>query len=39
MRALFGAAGFTVEDQHRVRRPVWTQLLADLITVGVKPED
>lgn len=37
MRALFTEAGFTVEDQHRVRRPVWTQLLSDLITVGVKP--
>jgi ubiquinone/menaquinone biosynthesis C-methylase UbiE len=37
MRALFTAAGFTVDDQHRVRRPVWTQLLSDLITVGVKP--
>ncbi|PRC47444.1 SAM-dependent methyltransferase, partial [Mycobacterium sp. ITM-2017-0098] len=29
-------AGLTVDDQHRVRRPVWTQLLSDLITVGVK---
>ena len=36
MRALFGDAGFTVDDQHRVRRPVWTQLLSDVITVGVK---
>jgi ubiquinone/menaquinone biosynthesis C-methylase UbiE len=38
MRALFIDAGFTVEDQHRVRRPLWTQVLSDLITVGVKPE-
>ncbi len=38
MRALFTAAGFTVADQHRVRRPLWTQLLSDLITVGVKPD-
>jgi hypothetical protein len=38
MRALFTDAGFTVEDQHRVRRPLWTQVLSDLITVGVKPE-
>lgn len=36
MRALFSDAGFTVDDQHRVRRPVWTQLVSDLITVGVK---
>jgi len=38
MRALFTGAGFTVADQHRVRRPLWTQALSDLITVGVKPE-
>ncbi|KMO82265.1 class I SAM-dependent methyltransferase [Mycolicibacterium chlorophenolicum] len=37
MRAMFTAAGFTVEDQHRVRRPLWTQVLSDLITIGVKP--
>jgi hypothetical protein len=36
MRALFDGAGFRVSDQHRVRRPVWTRLLSDLITVGVK---
>ncbi|MCF6386327.1 methyltransferase domain-containing protein [Mycobacterium sp. MBM] len=36
MRNLFVAAGFQVEDQHRVRRPVWTPV-SDLITVGVKP--
>lgn len=36
MRALFTGAGFAVEDQHRVHRPVWTQLVSDLITVGVK---
>ena len=36
MRALFSDAGFTVDEQHRVRRPVWTKLLSDLITVGVK---
>jgi ubiquinone/menaquinone biosynthesis C-methylase UbiE len=36
MRTLFVDAGFRVEDQHRVHRPVWTQLLSDLITVGVK---
>jgi ubiquinone/menaquinone biosynthesis C-methylase UbiE len=38
MRALFAGAGFTVDDQHRVRRPLWTRLLSDLITVGVKPQ-
>jgi ubiquinone/menaquinone biosynthesis C-methylase UbiE len=37
MRALFENAGFRVSDQHRVHRPVWTQVLSDLITVGVKP--
>ena len=37
MRALFEGAGFRVSDQHRVRRPVWTMLLSDLITIGVKP--
>ena len=37
MRALFEDAGFTVADQHRVRRPLLTQLLSDLITVGAKP--
>jgi ubiquinone/menaquinone biosynthesis C-methylase UbiE len=37
MRALFEDAGFTVSDQHRIRRPVWTQLVSDLITIGIKP--
>jgi ubiquinone/menaquinone biosynthesis C-methylase UbiE len=37
MRALFEGAGFRVSDQHRVRRPVWTMLLSDLITIGIKP--
>ena len=36
MRALFEAAGFTVAEQHRVRRAVWTPI-SDAITVGVKP--
>lgn len=34
MRVLFTDAGFSVDDQHRVRRPAWTYLLSDLITVG-----
>lgn len=34
--ALFAGAGFTVADQHRVRRPSWMPV-SDLITVGVKP--
>jgi len=38
MQALFEGAGFTVTDQHRVRRPVWTRLLSDLITVGTKSQ-
>ena len=37
MRALFENAGLTVREQHRVRRPVWTRLVSDLITVGAKP--
>ena len=37
MRTLFEEAGFVISDQHRVGRPIWTQLIADLITVGTKP--
>jgi SAM-dependent methyltransferase len=37
MRALFEDAGFTIREQHRVRRPVWTRIISDLITVGAKP--
>jgi ubiquinone/menaquinone biosynthesis C-methylase UbiE len=37
MGALFESAGFRISDQHRVRRPVWTRVLSDLITVGFKP--
>jgi ubiquinone/menaquinone biosynthesis C-methylase UbiE len=37
MRALFDGAGFRVSEQHRVRRPAWTRVLSDLITVGIKP--
>ena len=36
MRTLFKDAGFTLRDQHRVRRPVWTKLVSDLITLGAK---
>ncbi|MCV7191847.1 class I SAM-dependent methyltransferase [Mycolicibacterium brumae] len=36
MRELFSGAGFTVADQHRVKRPDWIQPFADMITVGVK---
>jgi ubiquinone/menaquinone biosynthesis C-methylase UbiE len=36
LRGLFEDAGFRVTDQHRVRRPLWTQFLSDLVTVGVK---
>jgi ubiquinone/menaquinone biosynthesis C-methylase UbiE len=38
MRRLFEGAGFTVEEQHRVRRPVLTRAISDLITVGVKSQ-
>lgn len=37
MRQLFEQAGFVLSDQHRVRRPLWTQAISDLITIGVKP--
>jgi ubiquinone/menaquinone biosynthesis C-methylase UbiE len=37
MRELFRGAGFTILDQHRVHRPVWTMLIPDLITFGSKP--
>jgi ubiquinone/menaquinone biosynthesis C-methylase UbiE len=36
MRRLFESAGFTVDEQHRVRRPLLTRPISDLITVGVK---
>jgi len=37
LRTLFGDAGFTLSDQHRVRRPLWTRGVWDLITIGIKP--
>lgn len=37
VRRLFTDAGFTVADQHRVDRPLWTRAVFDLITVGTKP--
>jgi ubiquinone/menaquinone biosynthesis C-methylase UbiE len=37
MRLLFEGAGFTISDQHRVRRPALTRIVSDLITAGVKP--
>src|ERR1700733_9724311 len=36
MREMFEAAGFTIGEQHRVNRPIWTKLVPDLITVGRK---
>ena len=36
MRELFEGAGFTVGEQHRVRRPAWTKIVSDLLTVGTK---
>lgn len=36
MRELFRGAGFTVLDQHRVHRPIWTKLVPDLVTFGGK---
>jgi ubiquinone/menaquinone biosynthesis C-methylase UbiE len=37
MRTMFENAGLTVTDQHRIRRPLWTQVISDLLTVGTKP--
>jgi ubiquinone/menaquinone biosynthesis C-methylase UbiE len=37
MRELFEGAGFTILEQRRVHRPLWTKLIPDLITVGTKP--
>jgi ubiquinone/menaquinone biosynthesis C-methylase UbiE len=36
MRRLFEGAGFVVDEQHPVRRPLVTRAISDLITVGVK---
>jgi ubiquinone/menaquinone biosynthesis C-methylase UbiE len=36
MRALFEGAGFAISELHRVRRPLWTHIVSDLITVGTK---
>ena len=36
MRKLFEGAGFSISEQHRVRRPLWTRAISDLITVGIK---
>ena len=36
MRALFADAGFTLTDQHRVNRPLWTKPVWDLITIGTR---
>lgn len=36
MKALFDGAGFTLTEQHRVHRPLWTKAVWDLITIGTK---
>jgi ubiquinone/menaquinone biosynthesis C-methylase UbiE len=36
MRRLFEDAGFAVDEQHRVRRPLLTRAISDLLTVGIK---
>ena len=36
MLRLFERAGFTVSDQHRIRRPPWMWIVSDSITVGIK---
>ncbi len=35
-RKLFEGAGLSIRDQHRIRRPIWTRFVSDLVTVGVK---
>lgn len=37
MRTLFNDAGFTITEQRRVDRPLWTRPVFDLLTVGTKP--
>jgi len=37
LQTLFSTAGFTLTDQHRVSRPLWTRGVWDLITIGTKP--
>ncbi|HEU0191825.1 MAG TPA: methyltransferase domain-containing protein [Mycobacterium sp.] len=39
LRALFEGAGFTISDQHRVRRPAWGMFVSDMLTVGIKPDE
>lgn len=36
LRHLFENAGFAVREQHRIRRPIVTRFISDLVTVGVK---
>ncbi|BBY63892.1 class I SAM-dependent methyltransferase [Mycolicibacterium helvum] len=36
MRTLFADAGFTITDQRRVDRPLWTKGVWDLVTIGEK---
>ena len=36
LQEMFEAAGFTVSEQHRIRRSPWTRIISDLITVGTK---
>ena len=37
MRMLFTDAGFTITDQRRPDRPLWTRGVWDLLTIGTKP--
>ncbi|MCB1265165.1 MAG: methyltransferase domain-containing protein [Mycobacterium sp.] len=37
LRTLFTEAGFALADQHRVRRPMWTRGVWDLLTLAIKP--
>ncbi len=36
MQKLFERAGLAVREQHRIRRPILTRFISDLVTVGAK---
>jgi ubiquinone/menaquinone biosynthesis C-methylase UbiE len=38
VRRLFEDAGLTVDEQHRIPRPLLTRPISDLITVGIKSQ-
>ncbi len=36
MQKLFESSGFAVREQHRIRRPILTRFISDLVTVGAR---